>query len=301
MRLALAVDEPDWHARALRRAFAALGAEAVPLRLAACGFDTTRRHGLDLPGFADRLPDAVLVRAMGAGSFEEVTRRLGILHALRELGVPVWNDARAIERCVDKSAASFLMARAGLPTPPTWTVEGIEAARAVVAREAPAGKLVIKPLFGAQGRGLGLIERAEDLPAPDAVQGVYYLQRYVPTGVAAFEDFRLFVCAGDVIAAMTRRSAGWITNIRRGGRPNPFSPPPDFVELALGAAAAVGADYAGVDLLRDPDGRALVLEVNSMPGWSGLQQVAAGSIAERIAAALLSRCGSRVRQAKRNP
>ena len=301
MRLALAVDEPDWHARALRRAFAALGAEAVPLRLAACGFDTTRRHGLDLPGFADRLPDAVLVRAMGAGSFEEVTRRLGILHALRELGVPVWNDARAIERCVDKSAASFLMARAGLPTPPTWTVEGIEAARAVVEREAPAGKLVIKPLFGAQGRGLGLIERAEDLPAPDAVQGVYYLQRYVPTGVAAFEDFRLFVCAGDVIAAMTRRSAGWITNIRRGGRPNPFSPPPDFVELALGAAAAVGADYAGVDLLRDPDGRALVLEVNSMPGWSGLQQVAAGSIAERIAAALLSRCSSRVSQAKRNP
>ena len=72
----------------------------------------------------------MFVRAIAGGSFEEVTRRLGVLHALRELGVPVWNDARAIERCVDKSMTSFLLARAGLPTPPTWAVEGADAARA---------------------------------------------------------------------------------------------------------------------------------------------------------------------------
>jgi glutathione synthase/RimK-type ligase-like ATP-grasp enzyme len=45
--------------------------------------------------------------------------RLGILHALRELGVMVWNDARAIERCVDKSMTSFLLARSAIPTPDT--------------------------------------------------------------------------------------------------------------------------------------------------------------------------------------
>src|SRR5205823_3154321 len=101
----------------------------------------------------------------------------------------VWNDARAIERCVDKSATSFLMARAGLPTPPTWTVEGLDAARAVVAREAETGKLVLKPLFGAQGRGLRLISGAADLPAPEAVAGIYYLQRYIATVSEAFNDF----------------------------------------------------------------------------------------------------------------
>ena len=80
------------------------------------------------------------MRAVAAGSFEEVTRRLGVLHALRELGVPVWNDARAIERCVDKSTTSFLLAHAGVPTPPTWAVEGLARARALVAAQAGRGR-----------------------------------------------------------------------------------------------------------------------------------------------------------------
>ena len=291
MRLALVVDEPEWHARDLVRAFAKFGAEAVPVRLAACAFDTTRSSGLEIPGFPDILPDAVLVRAIGAGTFEEVTRRLGVLHALRELGVPVWNDARSIERCVDKSTASFLIARAGLPTPATWTVEGIEAARAVAERETSRGTLVVKPLFGAQGRGLALIERAEDLPEAEAVRGVYYLQRYVSTGADAFQDWRLLVCSGEVIAAMTRCSSNWITNIGRGGRPEALQPNAELSNLALRAVASVGAHYAGVDLLRGPNGQALVLEVNSMPGWKGLQQVTEVSIAERLASAFIATFG----------
>ena len=291
MRLALVVDQPEWHSRALVQAFAEFGAAAVPVRLAACAFDTTRPSGLEIPGFPESLPDAVLVRAIGGGSFEEVTRRLGILHALRELGVPAWNDARAIERCVDKSTASFLMARAGLPTPATWTVEGIEAARTVVERETSRGALVMKPLFGAQGRGLVLIERVEDLPATDAVHGVYYLQRYVSTGADTFQDWRLLVCGGETIAAMTRRSTNWITNIGRGGRPESLQPTAELSNLALQAVASVGARYAGVDLLRGPNGEALVLEVNSMPGWKGLQQVTEASIAGRLAAAFMAALG----------
>jgi tetrahydromethanopterin:alpha-L-glutamate ligase len=291
LRLALVVDEPEWHARTLVRAFAKLGVEAVPVGLAACIFDTTRPSGLEIPGFPEDLPDAVLVRAIGGGSFEEVTRRLGVLHALRELGVPVWNDARSIERCVDKSTASFLIAQAGLPTPATWTVEGIEAARAVAERETSRGTLVLKPLFGAQGRGLALIECAEDLPEAEAIRGVYYLQRYVSTGADTFQDWRLLVCSGEVIAAMTRRSSHWITNIGRGGRPESLQPSAELSSLALRAVASMGANYAGVDLLRGPDGQTLVLEVNSMPGWKGLQQVTEVSISERLAAAFIAAIG----------
>ena len=88
---------------------------------------------------------------MSGGTFQAVTLRLGILHALRENGVLVWNDARAIERCVDKSTTSFLLARAGIPTPDTWAVESRESARAIVRREAAHGPL-LKPLFGLGAR-----------------------------------------------------------------------------------------------------------------------------------------------------
>lgn len=285
-RIGLFIDDFDWHARVLLRAFTALGAKATTTGIACCAFDTQHPAGLRIPGF-DTLPDAVFVRALGGGSFEEVTRRLGILHALRERGVPVWNDARAIERCVDKSMTSFLLAAQGIPTPPTWTVEGLDAAREIAMRETPLGPLVLKPLFGSQGTGLQLIHRPQDLPAPETVAGVYYLQRYVPPANGAFEDHRLLVCAGAVIAAMTRRAGQWVTNLRRGGEPRPLEPSPDLVDLALRAASCVGARHAGVDLLRLADGRALVLEVNSMAGWRGLQGVTSVDIAERLATALL--------------
>ncbi|HET9019520.1 MAG TPA: RimK family alpha-L-glutamate ligase [Acetobacteraceae bacterium] len=289
-RIALATDGNDWHARALGAAFAALGASVVRVRLDACGFATTHAHGLDLPGFADELPDAVLARTIAGGSFEEVTRRLGVLHALTALGVPVWNEARAIERCVDKSMTSFLLARAGVPTPETWTVEGAARARAVVAS---GGEWVLKPLFGAQGQGLRRIATPDELPAPDAVAGVYHLQRYVPPAGEEFRDHRVFVCNGEILAAMTRRGASWITNVKQGGVPEPLLPDREMAAIALRAAAAVGAAYAGVDLIRDAGGQVFVLEVNSMPAWRGLQRVTDVNVALRLAGAVLAAASGR--------
>jgi tetrahydromethanopterin:alpha-L-glutamate ligase len=288
IRIGLAIDQKDWHARALLRAFAAHDVDVVPFRLSDAVFDTAHPHGVAVPGFGDGLPASVLIRAISGGSFEEVTRRLGVLHAMRELGVPVWNDARAIERCVDKSTTSFLLAHAGIATPATWAVEGRDAAVAIAVHECPAGPLVLKPLFGSQGRGLRLIADASDLPQPETVGGVYYLQRYLPTGTRTFHDHRLFVCAGEVVAAMTREAETWVTNVRLGAQPLPFSPDAALVDLAVRAANCVGASYAGVDLLLDRDGQPWVLEVNSMPGWKGLQRVASGSIAGHIAAGLLA-------------
>src|SRR5271156_6928700 len=192
-------DQRDWHARQMEAAFAAAGARVEGIDLADCGFDPCSPSGLSLPVLGSRLPDAVYVRTLSAGSFEATTKRLGVLHALTKLGVVVWNDARAIERCVDKSMTSFLLARAGVPTPPTWTMEAPLAARALVEREAPRGPLVLKPLFGAQGKGLRLIRRPEDLPGPEEVAGGYYLQRFQSNGTQDFTDYRLFVLRGRVI------------------------------------------------------------------------------------------------------
>jgi len=279
-RIALMSDAADWHARSLTRAFAAAGARARMVKLSACAIDTAA-GGLDLPGFTGGLPDAVMVRTVPGGSFEAVTLRLGILHALDALGVPVWNSARAIERCVDKSMTSFLLARAGIPTPPTWAVQSPQQAAAILRRE--GAPLVLKPLFGSQGRGLRLIRGADDLPPPAETAGVYYLQRYVGVERQGFHDFRVLVVRRRVVATMMRHAAHWITNVKRGGKPVSAVADGTMKDLAIAAAAAVGAEFAGVDIIHDAAGRALVLEVNSMPAWSGLQRTTSIDIAAVLA------------------
>jgi tetrahydromethanopterin:alpha-L-glutamate ligase len=290
-RIALAVDIYDWHARDLVAAFARAGAVAVPLRLAQCGFNTRRPSGLVIPGFGADLPDAVFVRAIGSGTFESVTLRLDVLHSLGDIGVPVLNSARAVEICVDKAATSFVLARHGIPTPATWTVQSQQAARQIVRREAGHGPLVRKPLFGAQGFGLKLIRREDDLPSFEAADGAYYLQQFIAVERNGFRDIRLFVSEGEVIAAMTRHAAHWITNVKLGARPEWCEPDAAMIDLAVRAAAATGADFAGVDMIFDAADALQVLEVNSMPGWRGLQKVAPFSIADKLAANVLARIG----------
>src|SRR5262249_8199665 len=147
------------------------------------------------------------------------------------------------------SMTSFLLARSGIATPDTWTVQSRQAAHAIVAREAVRGPLVLKPLFGSQGRGLRLIRTPDELPEPGDIAGVYYLQRFVAVERDGFHDFRLLVSRGRVVAAMMRHSAEWITNVKRGGRPVTVVANDDMNALAVRAAAAVGADFAGVDIL----------------------------------------------------
>ena len=113
-------DGKDWHGRSLSRAFKRRGITPLLVPLNACGFSTETATGLSIPGLGDRLPEGAFVRFVPGGTFEEVTLYLGVLHGLRELGVTVWNDARAIERCVDKSTTTFFLQRAGIPTPRTF-------------------------------------------------------------------------------------------------------------------------------------------------------------------------------------
>jgi tetrahydromethanopterin:alpha-L-glutamate ligase len=283
----LVVDRMDWHGRELAAALSARGIDTAPIRLHLCGFATQSATGLRIDGFREILPDAVVVRSMSGGTFEAVTLRLGVLHALRERGVLVWNDARAIERCVDKSMTSFLLSRAGIATPATWATESYEQARVITQRETADGPLVLKPLFGSQGRGLRLICKPDDLPQPGNVAGgVWYLQRFVAVERDGFHDFRLLVVQGRVIAAMQRHSTHWITNVKRGGRPVAAVVNDEMKAVAIEAATAVGADFAGVDILYGADQRPAVLEVNSMPAWSGLQKVASVNIASVFADAL---------------
>ncbi len=288
LRVALFIDRPDWHARRLTEALAARGTEAVLVSLKDCGFDIGAGTGFWIPGFDGVLPDAALVRCVPGGSFEAVTLRLSLLHALREAGVPVVNDARAIERCVDKSMTSYLLQRAGIETPRTWVTESLERARELAGQESP---LVLKPLFGSQGRGLRLIERPADLPPTEEVDGVYYLQRYVESESGEWRDCRVIVAGDRPVAAMNRLGESWITNVKQGANVEPIPIDERLGALAVRAARAVGAGYCGVDVIRDRAGRRLVLEVNSMPAWSALQRVSDVDVTQAIADAFLELAG----------
>lgn len=284
LRIGLAADNGEWHRDRLAAALRRAGAEPVLFSLAEVSVVTGAGEPLRVPGFGRDLPQGILVRTISGGTFESTTLRLGILHALVAAGTVVWNSPVAIERSVDKSMTSLLLARAGLPTPDTFVVSTREAAAEIVAREArPGCPLVLKPLFGSQGEGLRLIADPDELPEREEVAGVYYLQRYIARRDARWRDYRVFVCGGRAIAGMIREGDGWITNVHRGGRPLPWPVPPCAARLAEAAAAVVGVDYTGIDLVEDGEGGYLVLEANSMPAWSGLQRVTETDIAGEIA------------------
>ncbi|WP_448956659.1 ATP-grasp domain-containing protein [Labrys neptuniae] len=283
MRIGLAAENGEWHRARLLRALEACGIEPVLFSLADVAMVTGGGEPLRIPGFEGELPDGVLLRTISGGTFEATTMRLGVLHALTAAGVVVWNDPRAIERCVDKSMTSLLIARAGLPTPDTFVVSSREAAAEIVRREAgPEAPLVLKPLFGSQGKGLRLIHAADELPDAEEVARVFYLQRFVRRTAPGWRDYRIFVCDNRVVAAMAREGDGWITNVHQGGRPLSWLMPAEAEALALRAAQAVDVSYCGVDLIEDDRGRFLVLEVNSMPSWSGLQSISEVDISEAI-------------------
>ena len=292
LAVAIMTDETGWHTARLRTALRARGCASRCVDLADCRFETTwSAQGLVIPGFGRGLPDAVIVRGIAGGSFEQVTVRLGILHALRECGVPVYNDARGIERSVDKSMTAFLLHRAGIATPATWTMESPAHARRRLMREAAAAReVVMKPLFGSQGKGL---LRLAGLPLPDLEEfgAVAHLQRFVPPRDTAGCDWRLLVVGGRVCAAMRREGRGWIHNAAQGARCIGATPPVAFESLAVRAAAALGLDYAGVDLIPSDEAAegALVLEVNGVAAWHRLQRATGVDVAALLVDDLLSR------------
>lgn len=297
-RVAILTDEIGWHTRQLQRALRARGAVGRCIDLADCEVDTAASwHGLLLPGYGRELPDAAIVRGVAGGSFEQVTKRLGVLHALSALGVPVYNEARAIERSVDKAMTSLLLRAAGLPTPPTWATESLAQARRIVMRESAAGHAVVmKPLFGSQGKGLRRYGRVEGqhIALDDFAPGdgrLAYLQRFVPppAGVPG-HDWRVLVIGGRAVAAMRRSGAGWVRNVAQGARVEPAELTPALAGLAEAACAALQMDYGGVDLIpasgREP---IQVLEVNGVAAWRGLQQVTPFNLAAALVDDLIDR------------
>ena len=284
-----------WHTDQLRRALAERGHtcvlapyESIVARIASHSgsrlqFLPTDSGSRTEPAPGDsRSPDAVLARIIPNGSLEQIIFRVDALHWLEDRGVRVVNPPRAIERTVDKFYTSALLQDAGLPTPETVVCEDFPTAMAAV-RE--MGDVIVKPIFGSMGHGMVRISDPEIgfriLRPLEQCGAIFYVQRAIDHGGA---DIRAFVAGRQVIAAIERRApdGDWRTNVSRGASARAIDLCDRYQQYAVDAATAVGADYAGVDLLPSRDGEVYVLEVNGIPGWRGLQQATGVDVAGAI-------------------
>ena len=294
MRVAILAARQGWHTDQLCRALAERGHEGRVLP-----YETLVAHlggGGSAPAMTAGDEDlgacaAVLARIIPAGSLEQIVFRVDALHTLEERGIPVVNPARTIERTVDKLWTTALLEQAGLRVPETVVCEGTDAALAAFRA---LGDVIVKPLFGSMGLGMVRVTD-EDMAfrvfrTLETLRGVYYVQRTIDHGGC---DVRAFVVGNRVIGAIERSAPGWKTNLARGGHARPVTLEPEQTELALAAARAVGADYAGVDLLPARDGTVYVVEVNGIPGWRGLQEATSHDVAAAIVELLVGRVARR--------
>ncbi|UCH31229.1 MAG: RimK family alpha-L-glutamate ligase [Candidatus Bathyarchaeota archaeon] len=230
---------------------------------------------------------ALIVRPIGRGSLEEIIFRMDRLHALVRRGIPVINSPSAIEHCVDKYYALTLLEENGLPVPRTVVTES--AKEALKGFQELGNDIVLKPLFGSRGVGSVRITDVESaLRIFNSIQyyhGILYLQEFVPHGNF---DIRAFVIGDDVSAAMRRIGSSWKTNVSQGAQPLTIHLDKQMQNLAIEAAKIVGCEIAGVDII-ETNSKPLIVEINSQPGWRGLQSVTQTNIADHIVEHVLSK------------
>ncbi len=276
MRIAILSGGTGWHVQDLVRAAGELGHSAEPRDF--------RALSASVHAATDALAkfDAVLVRTMPAGSLEQVVFRMDLLHEAAARGTPVLNPPRAVEVCVDKYLTTARLVRAGIATPPTAVCQRSDDAMTAFADL--GGDVVLKPIFGSEGRGMCRITDAETawrtFRVLEQTGQVIYLQRFVRH---PGWDLRAFVIGGRVIASM-RRTAGndWRTNVAQGGTAERVTLSDSEMSLALRAADAVGCPVAGVDLLPGPGGELFVIEVNAVPGWKALAPTCGVDVAKEV-------------------
>lgn len=276
MKIAILSGGSGWHVQDLVRAAGELGHLATPVDFRALGAGVNSDSGT-LSEF-----DAFLVRTMPAGSLEQVVFRMDLLHECAARGVPVLNPPRAVEVCVDKYLTTARLARAGIATPPTAVCQRSDDAVAYFTRL--GADVVLKPVFGSEGRGMCRITDAETawrtFRVLEQTGQVIYLQQFVRH---PGWDLRAFVLGNRVIASM-RRTAGadWRTNVAQGGVAENVTLSEAETALALRAAEAVGCPVAGIDLLPGPNGELFVIEVNAVPGWKALASACGIDVAKEV-------------------
>jgi len=274
IRVVVLGDPTGWHVGRLLAALCAQGHQATAVCWSELACEVAGKRAEVFFPSAIAEAQIVIVRAMPGGRLEDVIFRMDLLGRLESQGTLIVNSPRALEGAIDKYLSLARLAAAGVPVPRTIVAQDADAIEQ--AWQSLGGDCVVKPLFGSRGRGIQrlmnreamepLLETARQAQPPGAVA---YLQEFVPHDGW---DVRILL-VGDRAFSIRRVSENgdWRTNIALGARPEAFSPPAAWIDVARRAARELKIEIAGVDLLPASDGRLLVLEINAVPGWRGLE------------------------------
>ena len=213
--------------------------------------------------------DTILVRSMPLGSLEQVIFRMNALHVAQQRGITILNPPRTLEIAIDKWLTLDFARQAGLEIPRTICCQDRDSALQVF--EQLGRDVVVKPLFGGEGRGLIRVNDAEIawrvFSTLEQIAAVIYIQEFIPHN--GF-DLRILLVGDEVFSVARHGATGdWRTNLSRGGKAEAFRPTDKQVDIARKAAKAIGGKFVGVDILPTKDGRDVLLEINAVPGWRG--------------------------------
>lgn len=273
MHIGVLGNEGSWYVDELCRAGRAQGHNITPLTFPSLTAHTlNNRLQMDAGDISVMNLDALIVRTMPPGSLERVVTRMDLLSGLHDSGVRIINNPKAIECAVDKWLTTQKLIQADIPVPDTAVCEESDAA--IELFEQLGGDVVVKPLFGSEGRGMIRVD-SPDLAwrvfrSLERIGAVMYLQRFIPT---ADGDYRILLLDGQVLGSMHRSAPpdDFRTNAAQSGVCTPWTPGDQDIDLARRAAVATDCVFCGVDLIYDPSGQAMVLEVNAVPGWKALR------------------------------
>ncbi len=230
--------------------------------------------------FAKLDPYGALVRGFGAAATQKIFFRLDLLNAMEEYGLKLINSRESLEIASDKFLTSIYLDRHKIPTPKTIICENSN--DALDGFEELGGDIVLKPLYGSKGIGITRITDrgfAENvIYSLGQLNDVFYIQEFIKHNN---RDIRVLVLGNKAIAGMYRVSNNWKTNIHSGATMQPIELTEEITNLALKAAKITKTEIAGVDIVESERGL-LVLEVNSIPGFTAIQKVTDTNLAEEI-------------------
>ncbi len=289
MRIGLLTrNENAWCSTQLRRSFRRRNVDAVCFGFADLAARISHKPEVGFRGLDLRSElKAVLVRPIGRGSLEEILFRLDMLQKLARSGLTVINHPSSIERSADKYNTLAIMEEHNIRVPRTLVTENVR--DALNAFKAFGEDVIVKPIFGSRGIGAARISNVDIAERAFRTlrfnRHVLYVQEYVEHGTS---DIRAFVVGGRVVAVMRRVAKSWKTNVSLGARAVPVELSGELEKIAVNTTKAIGCEIAGVDLV-DEGSRPTVLEINSQPGWRGLQTTTDRSISDCIADYVISR------------
>lgn len=288
-----AYPEEDWHSRRIASALALYGKVFLidPLELNA----QVSQSQLIVTGQGTAIDFSAVVLVRGLSPSGDAEAQFSIYRALTWGCYLVVNRIDALLDAQDKFRTSHLLGRAGIPSPRAAMVQSLPIATAILSQWK---QVVAKPLAGSLGEGVErlVVGRSgiERLAARLEQEKALYLQEWVPN---AGYDLRLLVVGGKVAGAVERVApkGEFRTNMAQGGTARPAKPSAEAERIAREATAALGLDYAGVDLLEGSRGRGLqVIEVNGNPAFDMIYEATGCDVAQQIARHVAHKAARRI-------